>query len=402
MKKFILPTFKCFTISLFLFQTSYAQYDNVRLDQEDVYQKDPASPNSAPELVYISKNVFYYDNGGTKNTRTESFSRPIGTTEWMESSQIINIYNASNNLITSETQNYDGSQYQPFLLSEYTYDTNGNNDTIYNSFYNAMNWEKNSRNVYSYNPDNTISETRSDTWNAMSLEYDYQSLVNYTYDSGLIKSINAFNYNGMTLEDNYRAALTHTSFDEIETIFYEKYNGTDWEDWLQVIYNYFGELLLNIVQQRWDDTLITPIWVNSIRTQFSSYQTINNHDIATTITGQGYDETLVISNPDEGWFDSYRLEWQLSSTLSSTTHTEEESFAYPNPFNDHITISLSQALNTDGSLFIYDSIGKEMSKTLLKPGTKSISLNSPNLAKGIYFVKISNENFNQTFKIVKE
>ncbi|WP_242158756.1 hypothetical protein [Aestuariivivens sediminis] len=66
-----------------------AQYENIRIDQEDYYQKDPASPNNASVLVNVSRNELFYDNGGNKHTRVEGYSKPIGTSDWMPSFQII-------------------------------------------------------------------------------------------------------------------------------------------------------------------------------------------------------------------------------------------------------------------------------------------------------------------------
>ncbi|WP_242082273.1 T9SS type A sorting domain-containing protein [Aestuariivivens sediminis] len=378
-----------------------AQYETIRIDQEDYYQKDPASPNNASVLVYVSRNEFHYDNGGNKYTRVESFSRPTGTSDWMPSFQIINAYDVNNNLETSETQVFDGSQYQSSVLREYFYDMDGNIDVINTSQYLNMIWTPYSRNDYSFNPDNTISEVRTDIWNTMTNDYDYWSLFTYSYTNGLLTGFNAFTYNGMTPVDNYRASYTLNGFDEIDYILFEKYTGSVWENWRQIQYNYFAEYLLDTEEEFWDKSLTPAAWINSGKTLYS-YTTIDGQTVFNQILGQAWDRDESNGGANPFWFDSYKLVYQLSSILSTPEDTVEKGLAYPNPFKNVVTISLPQPLKEDAELYLLDPLGKEVSKAQLKAGTASLSLSNSHLAQGIYFIKITNRSFHQTIKIIKE
>ena len=69
---------------------------------------------------------------------------------------------------------------------------------------------------------------------------------------------------------------------------------------------------------------------------------------------------------------------------------------YPNPFNPGTKINFN--INKKGitSLIIYDVTGKEVStlvNRLLNPGTFSVDFNSGTLGSGIYFYKLSIDNF---------
>ena len=67
--------------------------------------------------------------------------------------------------------------------------------------------------------------------------------------------------------------------------------------------------------------------------------------------------------------------------------------AYPNPFTNVLNISLKSALESQGTLSIFNITGKEISKTELNQGVKTITINNPSLAKGIYLVKISSGSY---------
>ncbi len=264
-----------------------------------------------------------------------------------------------------------------------------------------MTWTPYSRNVYSFNPDNTISEVRTDNWNTMTNDYDYSSLITYSYTKGLLTGFNAYTYNGMTPVDNYRATYTLNGFDEIDYILFEKYTGSNWENWRQTQYNYFAELLLDTEEEFWDKSLTPAAWVKSIKT-FYSYTTIDGQTVYNQIRGQAWDRDESNGGANPFWFDSYKVVYQLSSILSTPEDTVEKGMAYPNPFKSAVTISLPQPLEADAKLYLLDPLGKEVSTAQLKAGRTSISLSNSHLAQGIYFIKITNRSYDQTIKIIKE
>jgi len=107
----------------------------------------------------------------------------------------------------------------------------------------------------------------------------------------------------------------------------------------------------------------------------------------------------VIDN-EYGWFKIKSVYFWRTLGISLNELTNGK--AYPNPFTNVLNISLKSALESQGTLSIFNITGKEISKTELNQGVKTITINNPSLAKGIYLVKISSGSYIQTFKVIKQ
>jgi hypothetical protein len=81
---------------------------------------------------------------------------------------------------------------------------------------------------------------------------------------------------------------------------------------------------------------------------------------------------------------------------------KNELSVYPNPFSNLITIDLQIELAHDGSLIITDVLGREISKTLIEKGRKTKTLNTSELAQGVYWIKLVSEEMEKTTKLIKE
>jgi len=76
---------------------------------------------------------------------------------------------------------------------------------------------------------------------------------------------------------------------------------------------------------------------------------------------------------------------------------------YPNPFNPVTTIKYSVPRNTNVLIIVYDMLGKEVAKLFKgerKAGNYSVTFDGNRLSSGIYFYKITSDNFVQTKKFV--
>jgi hypothetical protein len=75
---------------------------------------------------------------------------------------------------------------------------------------------------------------------------------------------------------------------------------------------------------------------------------------------------------------------------------------YPNPFNPSTIIRINIPVKSDVKLVLYDILGREI-KTLLNeemnPGTKEIAFNGNDLTTGVYLVRMTADNYQQTIKI---
>ncbi|MCF8379835.1 MAG: T9SS type A sorting domain-containing protein [Bacteroidales bacterium] len=95
-----------------------------------------------------------------------------------------------------------------------------------------------------------------------------------------------------------------------------------------------------------------------------------------------------------------------TSTLSNDISQNIMALPFPNPFKDSINISIAVNNSDDLNICLYDSKGQ----TIIELGRGIISASditttfyniSKELQPGIYFIKIANDNLNETFKLVK-
>lgn len=96
------------------------------------------------------------------------------------------------------------------------------------------------------------------------------------------------------------------------------------------------------------------------------------------------------------WVHTYQLEDDES--LDNKAHSSKIR-VFPNPANDFIKINLDGNLDRNASVHIYDSLGAVVRTESLLNNDVEVSLNG--LSKGIYLVKVSNNNSVATQSIVK-
>ena len=76
---------------------------------------------------------------------------------------------------------------------------------------------------------------------------------------------------------------------------------------------------------------------------------------------------------------------------------------YPNPFNPTTKIEFAIPKNSYVTLKIYDNLGREVStliNELKSAGKYSIDFNGNNLASGVYYYKLTSDNFSDIKKMI--
>ncbi|MBS1515475.1 MAG: T9SS type A sorting domain-containing protein [Bacteroidetes bacterium] len=76
---------------------------------------------------------------------------------------------------------------------------------------------------------------------------------------------------------------------------------------------------------------------------------------------------------------------------------------YPNPFNPNTVISFQLPINSSVSLRVYDINGREVSELVnekLSAGEYKIDFNGASLPSGVYYYKMTTENFSETKKMI--
>lgn len=92
------------------------------------------------------------------------------------------------------------------------------------------------------------------------------------------------------------------------------------------------------------------------------------------------------------------------STISSEIPSEYKlSQNYPNPFNPSTKITFSLPTNDHVSLKVFDITGKEVAVLVnesLNPGLYEVRFDAENLPSGMYFYRLTSDNFSETKKMV--
>ena len=76
---------------------------------------------------------------------------------------------------------------------------------------------------------------------------------------------------------------------------------------------------------------------------------------------------------------------------------------YPNPFNPSTIIEFAIPEKTNVSLFVFNSIGEKVAELVnqeMDAGYHTVNFNASNLSSGIYFYRISTNDFSKTRKMI--
>jgi hypothetical protein len=75
---------------------------------------------------------------------------------------------------------------------------------------------------------------------------------------------------------------------------------------------------------------------------------------------------------------------------------------YPNPFVNHINFHFSKPLQNDLSMMIFDLVGRQIHRQIIKSGQEKVFVSLPLLPTAEYIVVLYNSEINQSFKILKQ
>jgi hypothetical protein len=97
----------------------------------------------------------------------------------------------------------------------------------------------------------------------------------------------------------------------------------------------------------------------------------------------------------------FEFEYHSASTAIQKPEQLNTFSVYPNPFKDQFTIFSGKKINADYSVSLFNVNGKRLFFGEWKKENPQFQLNGLNMEKGIYFLKIGNRNFLETFKLIK-
>ncbi|WP_242133690.1 T9SS type A sorting domain-containing protein [Aestuariivivens marinum] len=323
---------------------------------------------------------YTYDDPGADFTN--SLSELYKDSGWQLWEQRIRTYNDDNMLNTEIYQSYvNDIGLINYHKTEYEYDSSGYNTKV--TRYTANNfgdWTKDWQDVLLYdNGLNTevITYEWDDTWK------EFKKIEkNYNSENWIIKQED-FNW-----EDTHWAVTPQSTTD----------------------YTYYPNGLLKDETKRNGGSL-----VNNARTEYlydndklslESHYAWNYPNGPWILLGdlqysyQSNGQLKEVIDNEYGWFKIKTV--YFWNTLGVSSNELVNGKAYPNPFTDVLNISLKVSIERQGTLYIFDIMGKELSKINLNHGVKTITIHNLDFLKGIYFIKVSSGAYNQTFKVIKQ
>lgn len=112
------------------------------------------------------------------------------------------------------------------------------------------------------------------------------------------------------------------------------------------------------------------------------------------------------AGPGIGGVDYLTVKFSKIIGIIKTSETLPEQFKlyqnYPNPFNPETKIKFQVSKFSNVKLIAYDILGREITVLVneqLRPGTYELNWNAENQSSGLYFCKLSTEDFQQTIKL---
>jgi len=141
-----------------------------------------------------------------------------------------------------------------------------------------------------------------------------------------------------------------------------------------------------------------------------SYKTTDGINWQPFVIGEGRSrfETVLCANntvyvgADHGW-----IYWEQIVGINQLSSIVPKEFLlkqnYPNPFNPATKIQFDISSKSNIELNVYNSIGKHVQTLLsqtINPGTYNYDFDATNLPSGIYYYKLSSENFSDTKKMI--
>jgi len=251
-----------------------------------------------------------------------------------------------------------------------------------------------------YDIANNMTNWTSTTWNTTTTSY-YSPAKSFTdspsgnYANNANTSISTINY--INLSGALYAELSfwakwdvEAGWDYVEAL--ASTNGTTWTPLCGKL-NQPGNSYQDIDQPIYDGT--QPTWVKE-QINLSNYLG-QNIKLRFKLVSDDY------SNFDGYYFDDIKVTIINNSTeINNHLQTENAITIWPNPCNNEINIGFNYKSNKNSTLEIYNTLGVKCKTLHLSDKQTRLTINTDDLANGVYFVKIYSENsFSKPVKFIK-
>jgi hypothetical protein len=326
---------------------------------------------------------------------------------WVNSSRWTNTYDIHGNLLTELNEDWQTNAWVNYARWTDTFDTNGNMLTELYEEWQTNAWLNSSRWTDTY-------DSMGNTLTSLYEEWQTNAWVNsgrwtYTYDTnGNMLTALYEEWQTSTWVISYRYTYTYDISGNELTELDEQWQTNTWVNSTRYTFTYDGNgNELTELDEYWQ----TNTWLNYYRYTYTydangnsltgKYETWRNSN---WVTGLGY--LYLFSQKNEIYLinDVYSYDASYISFIAgiSILPSDRSSInVYPNPACNKITVSVMQ-FKTERNAFlsVYDMQGKFLIQQSLQKGKTEIDLSG--YSKGIYFLRVTNDDQTETARILKE
>lgn len=306
----------------------------------------------------------------------------------------------------SEWLEFDGASW----VGYYKYYNNFNDDDQRTStnidFWNGISYEGNSRVEYTYNPDGQVDSILFLDYTGG--DYDPYYRHNYTYSDGILANIIYQSY-GADWENSLLIIYTFTATGLIDNLVYRLWDGVGWYDSGRYIYSYDagGNITEKLIQSYDFGWQTEGRYVYTYDgSDFNNLVEIQNYDGVNYTSSQKFDlvefsdalPSLTTISFWDGfiWNPSTRIHYNYESfedgTVNIGNELQETVFnLYPNPVADQLTIDFNAEGQQHVSIIITDAAGNMIDRQtfIAVPGKNEIQKQiNPALPSGLYTMSL--------------
>jgi len=333
-----------------------ATLNTVTYDQNNNRTHDLRQNWSGSAWLNSTLSVYTYD---VNNNQTGGLSQTWSGSSWSNISRQSNTYDVNNNRISELYQPWGGSAWVNHSLFNYYYDFNNNRVNSVGQLWVGSAWVNNQNIVSTYNTNNKLTSHMYEAWNGSAWAHD--ALYSITYDAydNVISTSNQDWFGGGWYDGR------------LDSFFYDSNNN-----------------LIDYRIQNWSGF----VWLND----YISHRVYDAGNYLVTETYTYWDTTGTMAEYGDSIIYYYH-------TVVGTQDVEAGKgglSVYPNPVSDQLSVS-GRDFAGIGKVEIYNLAGMKVYEANYSGYPKEIKADVSQLADGMYFLKVSSEKENVTFKMVK-
>ena len=320
-------------------------------------------------------------------------------------------YNGDGKISADTTLYWDGNTYVVNQLTNYNYDSYGNQtEQLSYSSWNGSAWGNGFRNVYTYDLNNNQTQDSAQYWDGAmwfdSYKFDYtwtggqlieemdhywsgsawyeSGKYDYIYTNGQMSGLTSYIWDGTNWknDENYVNIVWYIwngplSENSLLTSYTQQVpNGNLWKDTIKVnfTYNSFGNQTDYLEQYMPNATYLTSYQ------QKNSYQYNGNNSMMEGVEQLWVNDSIGLRNSAKREFSDFFQYTGINEII-----IENKVTVYPNPFSTQTTISFEKEIK-NATIMIMDMMGKEI-KTQNFSGPELI-IEKAEMKAGIYFLQI--------------